>query len=299
MSTQSGIYAIRNIVNGRVYVGSAVNLPKRWLEHKRQLGKGAHHCAPLQHAWVKHRETAFVFEFIEAVERNKKTLESREQVHLDEAFATGRPYNTCRKAHSRLGVTGSPKLHEGERFGRLVITGFAGIRPVGVDKSWNRPFYSCLCDCGRRTTVVQQKLKNGHTKSCGCLRGSRASRRTRWIEFNGKRLTLAGWARALGTNASVLLHRLAHWPLERALTELVGMGRRVRSAEATAKQAAAIRGRKLSAEHCAKVGAALRGRKKSAEHIAKLRAAGLRTWTLKRRPAGTPPKLGGEAARGA
>lgn len=31
-------------------------------------------------------------------------------------------------------------------------------------------YYECLCDCGNKTIVVGSKLKNGHTKSCGCLK---------------------------------------------------------------------------------------------------------------------------------
>ena len=29
--------------------------------------------------------------------------------------------------------------------------------------------YECLCDCGTRLTVRGDSLKNGNTKSCGCL----------------------------------------------------------------------------------------------------------------------------------
>ena len=29
----------------------------------------------------------------------------------------------------------------------------------------------CLCDCGNQTIVETQKLRSGHTKSCGCLSG--------------------------------------------------------------------------------------------------------------------------------
>jgi group I intron endonuclease len=98
-----GIYRIRNTLNGRVYVGSAVNTSKRWMLHRIHLNRGDHHCPLLQRAWVKHGEPAFVFEIIEVVERTRD-LESREQVYLDDAFATGLAYNICRTAGSILGV---------------------------------------------------------------------------------------------------------------------------------------------------------------------------------------------------
>lgn len=36
----AGIYVLRNTANGRVYVGSAMNVPKRWREHRTELYKG-------------------------------------------------------------------------------------------------------------------------------------------------------------------------------------------------------------------------------------------------------------------
>lgn len=51
----------------------------------------------------------------------------------------------------------------GNKFNRLtVIDG-----PVRVTKN-NRVAWVCVCDCGNVTTVETAKLKNGHTKSCGC-----------------------------------------------------------------------------------------------------------------------------------
>lgn len=39
----AGIYGIRNNVNQKIYVGSAVNIKRRWKEHRTLLRKGAHH----------------------------------------------------------------------------------------------------------------------------------------------------------------------------------------------------------------------------------------------------------------
>jgi group I intron endonuclease len=100
----SGIYRIRNVVNGKVYVGSAVNVTKRWRIHKRHLNKGTHHCRHLQSAWLKYRAESFVFEIIEAVEPTREALLSREQVCLTEALASGLCYNLAPTAGSALGV---------------------------------------------------------------------------------------------------------------------------------------------------------------------------------------------------
>lgn len=49
------------------------------------------------------------------------------------------------------------------RFGKLTV-----IRKVGTSKN-HHILWLCLCDCGNKTNVESNKLKNGHTKSCGCL----------------------------------------------------------------------------------------------------------------------------------
>lgn len=51
---------------------------------------------------------------------------------------------------------------EGQRFGRLSVNGFAGIK--GRAASWD-----CLCDCGKSTKATTANLKFGKVQSCGCL----------------------------------------------------------------------------------------------------------------------------------
>ena len=60
----SGVYVIRNIVNGRRYVGSSIDLERRRREHERQLLDGRHHNKFLQRCWSKHGAGAFAFETI-------------------------------------------------------------------------------------------------------------------------------------------------------------------------------------------------------------------------------------------
>ena len=52
---------------------------------------------------------------------------------------------------------------KGDRFGILSILEEESTRKY-------RRIFSCLCDCGNTTSVELNNLKNGHTKSCGCLR---------------------------------------------------------------------------------------------------------------------------------
>lgn len=55
-----------------------------------------------------------------------------------------------------------------QRFGRLVATG----NHLRVGRFWK---WQCKCDCGGEIFVCSSNLRNGHTRSCGCLQRERAS----------------------------------------------------------------------------------------------------------------------------
>lgn len=76
-----GIYQIANIANGKIYVGSAINMPKRWGEHRVGLRRGNHKNKKLQAAFSKYGEGCFVFSEIELCE--KGVLIAREQHWID------------------------------------------------------------------------------------------------------------------------------------------------------------------------------------------------------------------------
>lgn len=63
-----GIYTIVNIINGRCYIGSSVDVLRRLSEHISQLGRGAHVNWILQRAYVKYGATAFDLRILEEVE---------------------------------------------------------------------------------------------------------------------------------------------------------------------------------------------------------------------------------------
>jgi len=53
----------------------------------------------------------------------------------------------------------------GKRFGQLTVMGLSSVRADTPVRLWN-----CLCDCGNKIRVKTSSLKNGNTKSCGCLK---------------------------------------------------------------------------------------------------------------------------------
>lgn len=51
----------------------------------------------------------------------------------------------------------------GRKFGRLTP-----IKCVGKDK-WGNSLWLCRCNCNQEKIIIGSHLKNGNTKSCGCL----------------------------------------------------------------------------------------------------------------------------------
>lgn len=94
----SGIYAIVNTINDKCYIGSAVNLRKRWEFHKWQLNVSKHHSKHLQNAWLKYSERFFIFTVLELVEKSELIV--REQFWIDDLKPE---YNICQIAGSVLG----------------------------------------------------------------------------------------------------------------------------------------------------------------------------------------------------
>lgn len=80
--SQMAIYQIRNKINGKVYIGSAVNIKYRWRSHRSLLRKGIHHSTHLQRAFNLYGEDNFAFEVLEAV-NNRSALLDREQFWID------------------------------------------------------------------------------------------------------------------------------------------------------------------------------------------------------------------------
>lgn len=57
-----------------------------------------------------------------------------------------------------------PARLSGQKFHRLLVISYHG-QNASRNTVWN-----CLCDCGTSRTAIGSQLKNGHVKSCGCLR---------------------------------------------------------------------------------------------------------------------------------
>ena len=106
---KSGIYQIRNLVNDKVYVGSAVNLHRRKREHFTRLENNKHPNIKLQRAYNKYGSNNFIFEVIEIVD-NKEFILSREQYYIDHLNVVNEGYNINPTAGSNLGMQWSDEV---------------------------------------------------------------------------------------------------------------------------------------------------------------------------------------------
>jgi len=79
-----GIYKIENVVDGKKYIGSSVNIEKRFIRHKCDLNRGKHHNIFLQRSYNLHGKNNFIFEIIE--ECTLEELKILEQKYLDNIF---------------------------------------------------------------------------------------------------------------------------------------------------------------------------------------------------------------------
>lgn len=101
---QSGVYVIKNTVNNKIYIGSAVNITKRFLRHKQDLTLGIHSNTYLQRAWNKYGESGFTFKVHLRCDKDK--LISNEQIIIDASIkrlGRNNVYNICEIAGSTLG----------------------------------------------------------------------------------------------------------------------------------------------------------------------------------------------------
>jgi len=76
-----GVYKIVNLVNGKIYIGSSIDIKGRWKEHIRDLKNNKHHSTYLQRSWNKYGEDNFKFCIVEEC-NNDQTLD-KEQYYLD------------------------------------------------------------------------------------------------------------------------------------------------------------------------------------------------------------------------
>ncbi len=143
MATKTGIYCIECLTTGKIYIGSAVNIDKRWRLHRIQLCNNVHANKYLQNAWNKHGEVNFEFKILEYCDKNM--LLTREQAYMNILHVTDRKvgFNLYPTAGSPLGFQHSDIFKENCRKRMLAfrhseeVKSFLSESRFGADN----PFY--------------------------------------------------------------------------------------------------------------------------------------------------------------
>ena len=141
--TSSGIYKFTNTLNQKIYIGSAKNLRKRFVQHISALRNNSHHSKHFQSAWNKYGEENFVYEVIEFTEID--SLLEREQYYLDTLLFAQEyinklsnkflelGYNINPTAKNRLGTTQSEEnirksISNNSRVSQVLYYDFSGFK---------------------------------------------------------------------------------------------------------------------------------------------------------------------------
>lgn len=153
----SGIYRFINFINGKMYIGSAVNLKNRKKNHLLMLKYNKHYNVYLQAAWNKYG--SLIFEVLEYVEVKEKLIE-REQYWLDKykSYNREKGYNLSPTAGSPLGVK-----HTKETIAKVQKAKENLVRT----KEWNNNIAKALT--GKKATAIAKsnisKALTGRTLS--------------------------------------------------------------------------------------------------------------------------------------
>lgn len=103
LPTKSGVYRIRNEQNGRVYIGSSINLPRRKKEHFQLLKRNSHTNQFLQNDFNKNPN--FVFEILKLC--NCADVLQEEQMILNQVSLPGsfiRKHRSISDASKNIGI---------------------------------------------------------------------------------------------------------------------------------------------------------------------------------------------------
>lgn len=137
---ENGVYQIRNLTNGKRYIGSAASdygFEQRFSQHLRALRGNYHNNQRLQRAWNKHGADVFVFEILEECDA-AKCIE-REQYYLDTL------------------------LFASENDSRFNELGYNILRIAGSSLG------------ARRSEITKQKLRESHLGKVSCFKGMKHS----------------------------------------------------------------------------------------------------------------------------
>lgn len=141
-----GIYKITCIPNGKIYIGSSVDVHRRWWRHRGELNTHRHNNPYLQSAYNKYGKNSFTWEVIEFCSTDQ--LKLREQYYLD----TLQPFNE--KGYNLCVNSSNPML------GRTHKEETKAKMKHARDLQTNALHRCIIADTGEVIRIKQRDIKN-------------------------------------------------------------------------------------------------------------------------------------------
>lgn len=116
-----GIYKIRNIVNGKVIIGSSINIPYRWSAYKCWLRKNKYENQYLQNSWNKYGEQNFEFSVIEECPENQLLIREDFWISQYDSMNRDKGYN-LQSANRNTGYSYKGWKHTEESLEKMRIS---------------------------------------------------------------------------------------------------------------------------------------------------------------------------------
>lgn len=169
MQKISGIYKIQSFIKPeRCYIGSGVNIQRRWFEHLTSLKRNKHYSSKLQRHYNKYGRNDLIFSIL--IGCDKEDLIVTEQYFID----CCKPYfNTCIKAYSCFGRKHSEKTKEKIR-----------QKKIGIPLS---DYHKQRCREGQLTGNHPKRTKEWNENIAKSNRGKKRSDATRHLQSELKK----------------------------------------------------------------------------------------------------------------
>ena len=202
---KTGIYKIFNTSTGKSYVGSAVDIDRRWADHKKLLKQGNHHSKKLQNSWLKHGQECFEFSVIEIV-LSKTDLIPREQHWIDALKCSGPlGYNISPTAFSLLGFRHSEESIEKCRVAKLGKPMLPHVMEALRKANTGRKLSAGHIEKLAASSTGRKKTAESIEKTASAHRGAKRSieTRTRISESTKGRKTFLGKSHSAETKLKI------------------------------------------------------------------------------------------------
>lgn len=155
---KSGIYKITNTVNNKCYIGSTIDIIRRWKLHKTQLKHNRHHSILLQRSYTKHGIDSFKYSVILYCSVEDLIIYEQKIIDLYKP-----EYNICSIAGSLLGIKRSEETKQ-----KMSVANKGKIRTEEQKKRMSEASKGNKHHLGHRhSEETKQKMSESHKKNFG------------------------------------------------------------------------------------------------------------------------------------